>query len=313
MIRRPGIASVRPLRPGTIVGGYEVIAPLVAGGMGQLYQVTDIALGRDAVLKVLHDKHAMRSDLAARLREEGRILAHLDGIGVPAVYAVGDLDEQRPYLVMERLYGRDLQAELSRLGVMSIPTSVRLVLDLLATLAAVHQRSVVHRDVKLDNLFLCESGRVSLLDFGVARRTDEPLDLTQTGMTMGTLRNMAPEQHLGADVDERTDIYAAGLVLFELMTGRGPFDHLGASQSARRAAHCAVSPPAPSSLAPQHVPKPIEDVVLRALSKRREDRYRSAASMARALVEASESAHGNDEGPTFVDPSLWFMGRWDAA
>jgi serine/threonine protein kinase len=313
MIRGPGIVSVRPLRPGRIVGGYEVIAPLVAGGMGQLYQVTDIALGRDAVLKVLHDKHATRVDLAARLREEARVLAHLDGIGVPDIYAMGDLDEQRPYFVMERLRGRDLQAELSRLGVMSVPTSVRLVLDLLATLEAVHQRSVVHRDIKLDNLFLRESGRLSLLDFGVARRTDEPLDLTQTGMTMGTLRNMAPEQHLGADIDERTDLYAAGLVLFELMTGRGPFDHLGVSQSARRAAHCAVSPPPPSSLAPQHVPKPIEEVVLRSLSKRREDRYRSAASLARALVEASESAHGNDEGPTFVDPSLWFMGRWDAA
>lgn len=312
-MRGPGIASARPLRPGTIVGGYEVIAPLVAGGMGQLYEVTDIALGRDAVLKVLHDRHATRADLAARLREEARILAHLDAAGVPAIYAVGDLDEHRPYFVMERLRGRDLQAEIARLGVMSVPTSVRLVLDLLATLEAVHQRSVVHRDVKLDNLFLCESGRVSLLDFGVARRTDEPLDLTQTGMTMGTLRNMAPEQHLGADVDERTDLYAAGLVLFELTTGRGPFDHLGASQSARRAAHCAAAPPTPSSVAPQHIPKAIEAVILRSLSKRRDDRYSSARAMARALFEASETAHGSDEGPTLVDPSLWFIGRWDAA
>jgi len=304
--RGPGIASVRSIRPGAIIGDYEVIAPLCTGGMGQLYAVTDLALGRDAVLKVLLDKHAGRHDLAARLREEARVLAYLGGARVPAVYAVGEVDEHRPYFVMERLYGRDLQGELARFGVMSVPTSIRLVLDLLATLQTIHERSVVHRDVKLDNLFLCESGRLSLLDFGVARRLEDPLDLTQTGMTMGTLRNMAPEQHMGAEADERTDVYAAGLVLFELLTGRGPFDHLGVSQAARRAAHCGAVPPPPSSLAPQVVPRELDVVVLRALAKNKKARFASAVAMARALGDATD--HGNDEGPTFVDPSLWRMG-----
>jgi len=156
--------------------------------------------------------------------------------------------------------------------------------------------------VKLDNLILDDQGRLHLIDFGVARRRDAPLALTRPGVAMGTLRMMAPEQHAGEEADERTDVYAAGLVLFELVTGRGPFDHLSGNAAAMRAAHCGSTPPLPSWCAPQSVPSAVEAVVTRALAKRAEDRFASARAMATALRDTA--GYENIEGPTFVDPSM---------
>jgi serine/threonine protein kinase len=298
---RPGLSATSPLRRGSVVGGYEILVQLCSGGMGQLYEVADLTLGRRALLKVLHERHRGRRDYAARLREEARLLAHLTGARVPAVFGTGEVRDGQPYFVMERLFGRDLRFELARFGLMSVPTSVRIVLDLLDTLAFIHERAVVHRDVKLENLILDDKGRLFLIDFGVARRTDAPLALTRPGIAMGTLRTMAPEQHVGQQADERTDVYAAGLVLFELLTGRGPFDHVGRNAQAIRAAHCASAPPLPSWCAPQNVPSAVEAVVVRALAKRAEDRFTSARAMADALRDTA--GYENVEGPTFVDPS----------
>jgi serine/threonine protein kinase len=128
------------------------------------------------------------------------------------------------------------------------------------------------------------------------------LDLTQTGMVMGTSRSMAPEQHLGAEADERTDLYAVGLLLYELVCGRGPFDHVGRGHIALRTAHCSTPAAPPSALAPQPIPRAVDDVVLRALAKRQRDRFASARVMAEALRAASD--HGSNEGPTYVDPSF---------
>jgi serine/threonine protein kinase len=302
----PGIRSTGALRRGLVVGGYEIVAPLCAGGMGQLYDVVDKALGRRAVLKVLHERHRERQDYAERVREEARVLARLCDARVPAVFTSGELGDGRPYFVMERLYGRDLRGELARFGVMSVPTSVRLVLDLLDTLALIHARAIVHRDVKLDNLLCSDKGELYLLDFGVARRTDVRLALTRPGVAMGTLGWMAPEQLAGEEADERTDVYAAGLVLFELLTGRGPFDHVGRSALALRAAHCGMTPPKPSACASQFVPASVDGVVAKALAKRSRDRFQSARAMAGALRDVT--GYGSDEGPTFVDPSIYREG-----
>lgn len=304
MTRGPGLRSAAATRRAPAVDGYEILGPLRSGGMGQLYDVADKGLGRRAVLKVLAEKHRDRRDYAERVRMEARILAKLFGARVPAVFTSGELADGRPYFVMERLYGGDLGAELKRFGVLSVPTSVRIVLDLLDTLALVHARSIVHRDVKLENLFLNERGDLYLLDFGVARRTDVRLDLTRPGVAMGTVGWMAPEQLAGEEADERTDVYAAGLVLYQLVAGRGPFD--GVTRSAIREAHFHATPAALSACASQLVPRSLDPIVSKALSKRGRDRFASARAMADALRDVC--GPGNDEGPTFVDPSIYREG-----
>ncbi len=297
---RPGAA----LSAGARVGGYRVVGPLCDGGMGQLYEVIDVGLERAGVLKVLHGKHGARADLGERLRQEARLLVELQGARVPMVYATGALDDGRPYFVMELLGGCDLRAELRRLGVMSVPTSARLLVDVLETVVTLHERGIVHRDLKLENLFLGEAGRVFVLDFGVARHRSRSLDLTTTGVALGTLRTMAPEQHLACEVDERCDVYGAGLALYELLTGRGPFDHLARTAQAMRAAHCSTAPAPPSAVAPHSVPPAFDRIALRALAKRPRDRFGTALAMLHAVREASWSL-GADEGPTFIDPEVW--------
>ncbi|MBK6513159.1 MAG: serine/threonine protein kinase [Polyangiaceae bacterium] len=299
----PRAAGRGALRPGAALSGtpYRVRARLASGGMGELFEVEHDDLGRTCVLKVLHTRHLTRPDLGDRLRDEARILASLPASAAPAVYDVGTLDDGRPYLVMERLVGCDLRTELNRFGVLSVPSAARLGSLLLSALSAVHGRGVVHRDVKLENIFLTVEGDVKLLDFGVARRDCAELARTGRGVALGTPRSMAPEQHSASEADARTDLYAAGLVLYELVTGQGPFDESARSVHALSIAHRHKPPPPPSSRAPQPVPPAFERVILKALEKRPCARFGSAREMAAALERASLSTFANDDDPTDVD------------
>jgi serine/threonine protein kinase len=181
---------------------------------------------------------------------------------------------------MELLTGRDLRGELRRLGVLSVPAALDLVAQALDGLEVVHRAGVIHRDLKLENLFLCADGSLKVLDFGIAERVGS--SAPGRGV-VGTARCMAPEQHASGVVDARTDIYAMGLVLYELVAGRGPFDELRGRDHAMRYAHCERRPPPPSTFAPQEVPTSVEEVILKAIAKRPEQRFQSAAEMAAVL------------------------------
>ncbi len=281
--------------------GYRIGEPLCAGGMGQLYRASHPALGRQAVLKVLHQKHLARADHATRLRREARILAKLSGRHTPIVFDLGTLPDGRPYLVMEHLAGSDLKSEVSRHGVLSVPSAIRVTIELLAALAEVHEQGIVHRDVKLENVFLCGDGRVVLLDFGVAQIEEETMLETAPGFALGTPRSMAPEQISCEDADARSDVYAAGLVLYELLTGEGPFDDVASSVHGLRVAHCRRQPPRPSKRSPQPIPEPIERIVLRALSKKPALRFASARDMASALAAVGKFPFDREDEPTLVD------------
>jgi len=297
------LSACRSLAAGDHVAGtpYTVQSSLCAGGMGQLYEVTHSTLGRRAVLKVLHERHFARSDYASRLQREARILAHLSGRRTPVVHDLGTLGDGRPYFVMERLDGADLRTELSRHGVLSVPSAMRVTTELLFALAEVHDHGVVHRDVKLENVFLCEDGRVVLLDFGVSQHDGDALHETGPGVALGTPRSMAPEQISCADADARSDVYAAGLVLYELCTGEGPFDDVGATLHGLRLAHCNHRPPRPSRRSPQPVPDAIEAIIARALSKEPARRFASAREMARAIQAVGRYPFDRDDEPTLVD------------
>lgn len=281
--------------------GYHVVRPIASGGMGRVFEVIHRELGRVCALKVLHERHRDRADHAARMRFEARVMAGLNNPHVPRVYDCGTLDDGRPYFVMDRLVGADLRALVDHYGPLAPGLAVRLAIELLEVLDELHDQGFLHRDIKLDNLFLSQSGSLSLIDFGLVRRLDDPLRLTRRGFAIGTPRTMAPEQHEGEELDRRCDVYGAGVALFELLTGLGPFDAWGPTAAALREAHCDREPPSLALLAPFSIPFDLERIVLRALAKRPGDRFTTAAAMARALAGCALAGEP-DDAPTVVDP-----------
>ncbi len=267
---------------------YRAVRALAEGGMGEIYEVVHETLRRPCAIKVLHERHRDRADLALRLRDEARAVAGLRHPGIVDVFDLGQLADGRPYFAMERLVGSDLRRVVRARGAVEVPRAIDLAVEALDALEAAHDAGIVHRDVKLENLFLCTGGALKLLDFGVAHLPGAP-SAALGGGALGTPRTMAPEQAPlpGAPerpaVDARADLYAVGLALYELVTGCGPFDELGGDREGLRLAHALLDPPPPSMLAPQPIPWPVEAAILRALAKRPEDRFASANAMAEAL------------------------------
>lgn len=273
------------LRDGERVAGtpYVVTRAIGRGGMGEVYAVRHEATGARAALKVLHPRNRDRDDLVARMQREARLLGAVDHRAVVRLLDVGELEDGRPYLVTELLDGQDLAAHLSRRGPMRIPEAIRVIAAALDGLEAIHASGIVHRDVKLENLFLCEDGSVKVIDLGIAKALWRRGSTTPPGVSLGTPRTMAPEQYTLGEIDPRADVYAAGLALYELCAGRGPFDDLRDHPEALRFAHCERRPRPPSALARQPIPTAVEAAILRALAKSPAHRFQSARQMAAAL------------------------------
>ncbi|WP_437657672.1 serine/threonine-protein kinase [Sorangium sp. So ce1182] len=287
--RHRALVEGEPL-PGT---PYAVVRLLGQGGMGEVYEVEHLELGRRFAVKLLHRIHAGRLDLSARMRAEARSIARLRHRSLPEVFDLGATEGGRPYFAMELLEGRDLRTELARLGVVAVPTALGLVLQALSALSLTHAAGIVHRDLKLENLFLCDDGTLKVLDFGVAKLLHDGASLTAPDAVIGTPRTMSPEQCAAQPIDPRADIYAMGLVLYELVAGRGPFDELRGRRDALRLAHCEREPPPPSLLAPQLIPAALERLILRAIAKAPEHRFQTAADMEAAVRRLHEGARSS--------------------
>lgn len=271
-----------PLRLGERAPGtpWILVRLLGKGGVGEVFEVEHALLGRRAALKALLPANAERRGLAERIADEGRILARVRHDNLVEVLDLGLLtDDGRPYLVLELLEGRDLRAELGRIGVLSVPTTLALASQILRGLGALHRAGFVHRDLKLENLFLCDDGRAKILDLGAAEPASGSEGPGARGASLGTPRTMAPEQFEGKPVDGRADLYALGLVLYELVAGRGPFDDIK-DLDALRFAHLDRTPAPPSWFAPQPIPAALDAWILRALEKDPDDRFASAEAMA---------------------------------
>ena len=267
--------------------------------MGEVVEAEHRALGKTVVVKLLQRDLARRPDLVDRMRLEGQALARLEHENLVAVIDLQVTLEGRPYLVMERLRGRTLRDELEQRGALPAAEAIELARQALAGLGAAHDAGIVHRDVTLANLFLCDprpgaTNRVlKLLDFGLAKvvsraggRAPRPLAAsTEEGVTMGTPRFFSPEQAAGTSVDARTDVYAMGIVLYTMVAGRGPFADLVAVDELLDA-HRTLTPPKPSIHAPSPLPEGLDEVIAQAMAKRPDDRFADAASFVRALDEA---------------------------
>jgi len=203
---------------GTTISHYRILEKLGEGGMGVVYKAQDVRLERLVALKVLPDGLAMVPSLRERFVHEARAASALNHPNVAVIYDVGD-DGQRSFIVMELIEGETLRARL-RTGPVTIEQVRSWSLQLADGLRAAHAKGIVHRDIKPDNLLIASSGRLKILDFGIARLADS--SLTATGATLGTVAYMSPEQTLGEKVDHRSDLWSLGVVMYEMLAGRGP-------------------------------------------------------------------------------------------
>ncbi len=277
--------SQREFHDGELIGGtrYQVVSMIGAGGMGCVYLVEHTELGKHFVLKSLLRELAGRKDLVARLRNEWRALAKLEHPNIVNVTDAGTSDGGVPFYVMERLDGCTLGQKLRAAGRLLVPDAIDVAVGVLDGLSAAHDIGIVHRDVKPPNIFVMANGSVKLLDFGIAKVLDrDAAKITGRGLAVGTPRYMSPEQARGERVDGRVDLYATGLILFEMIAGRGPFD---GTRDANELLLAQIGTPAPalSSVAPG-VARELDGLLHRLLSKDPRDRPQTARSVANELL-----------------------------
>lgn len=275
-------AAPEPLAGGAYAGDWQLVRSLAAGGHGVVYLAVHRATGRRAAVKVLSHAYAASPEMASRFVREARILSRLCHPNVVEILELGELPDGRPFVAMELLEGRSLLELVFARGRLSLPEALELLAPVCAALDAAHRAGVVHRDVKASNVFV-ESGdppRVKLLDFGVAHAAGpEDPSITVTGERLGSAHAMAPELIRGEAVDARADVYALGVLLYQLLTGELPF--WSEDQFELERLHLSAPPPRPGRLAP--VPTAVDAVVERALAKRADDRFGSALSFLEAL------------------------------
>ncbi len=282
-----------PLDAGSRLGPYEILAPLGAGGMGEVYRARDTRLGRDVAVKVLPPEFAADPDRVTRFAREARATAVLNHPNILTVYDTGTHDGQ-PYLVEELLEGESLRQRLGA-GPLSPRAATDIGIQVARGLAAAHERQIVHRDLKPDNVFLTTGGGVKVLDFGLAKllapsaapdhdaMTQSTGSHTAPGHVVGTVAYMAPEQARGYGVDLHADIFSLGVLLYEMLAGRRPFRGQTFTDTL-----AAILTEDPEPL-PGHVPPALSSLVRRCLQKRPEDRFGSARDLALALEVISPS------------------------
>src|SRR5256886_8422224 len=270
------------LTSGTKLGPYEIQSPLGAGGMGEVYRARDTRLGRDVALKILPESFAREGDRLHRFEQEARAVAALNHPNILAIFDTGQQNGS-PYLVSELLEGETLRAVLDA-GVLPQRKTIEYGVQIAQGLAAAHEKAIVHRDLKPENIFVNKDGRIKILDFGLAKlaqkanaaAADDGITLTSShtaaGVVMGTASYMAPEQVRGEPADPRTDIFAFGALLYEMLSGKRAFRRDTPAET--MTAVLKEDPPELSD--PGHPISPALDrIVRRCLEKNPEQRFRS--------------------------------------
>ncbi|MGH2910850.1 MAG: Stk1 family PASTA domain-containing Ser/Thr kinase [Solirubrobacteraceae bacterium] len=266
---------------GTIVDDrYRIVARLGSGGMAEVYLAEDNLLGRRVALKLLHHRFAEDQEFVERFRREASSAAGLSHPNVVAVFDRGEWNGTY-YIAMEYLPGRSLKAVVREHGALSPNDAIDIVVQILLATRFAHKRGIIHRDIKPHNVILDEEGRAKVTDFGIARAGAS--DMTMTGSIMGTAQYLSPEQAQGHAVSETSDLYAVGVVLYELLTGNVPFEGDSAVSIALK--QVSVEPVPPSRINPEVSPA-LEGVVMRSLAKEPAARFASADEFIAALQQA---------------------------
>ncbi|WP_401000485.1 serine/threonine-protein kinase [Agromyces sp. GXQ0307] len=267
---------MRPSAGLTFGGRYELQSRIAIGGMGEVWQATDLVIGRQVALKILKDEYLGDPGFLERFRAEARHAALVNHEGIANVFDYGE-EEGSAYLVMELVPGEALSTILEREHVLSTDKVLDIVAQTAAALQAAHAAGLVHRDIKPGNLLITPDGRVKITDFGIARIADQ-VPLTATGQVMGTVQYLSPEQASGHPASPTTDIYSLGIVAYECLAGRRPFT--GESQVAIAMAQINETPPD----LPVTVSEPVRNLVYSCIAKNPADRPQTAAHLARAAT-----------------------------
>jgi serine/threonine protein kinase/Tfp pilus assembly protein PilF len=280
------------ISPGVLLGPYEVLSKLGAGGMGEVYRARDHRLERDVAIKVLPEAMAKDAQALARFQREVKVVAALSHPNILVIFDIGTHDDST-YAVMELLEGQTLRARLKQ-SVLDLPEMLGLACAIADGLSAAHVKGIVHRDIKPDNIFLTAGGVVKILDFGLARLeqrrlfaaapSGDPTIETQPGVLMGTITYMAPEQARGLQADTRSDIFAFGCLLFEMLTGRRPFERPTTADTMAAILHDA---PPTLSASGKSRPMELDRLILRCLEKDPDHRYASTRELAVSLRQLS--------------------------
>ncbi len=282
-----------PVATASLIGRYRVLGELGRGAMGIVYEAADDLLGRPVAIKtiIMSGDGEERADHEARFLQEAKAAGGLSHPNVVTVYDVGRENDVL-YMAMELLDGEELRDVLAR-GQLPLATAVDIAAQVADGLAFAHERGVVHRDIKPSNIMVMRGGTAKIMDFGIARIRTSDIK-TQTGMRLGSPRYMAPEQLLGQGVDRRADLFALGVVLYEMLAGIAPFGGDDIQEVMFRVA--SFDPPAPSRINPA-VPTVLDLVVARAIAKDPAQRYQDAQELAHDLRAAKPATAGAKSPP----------------
>jgi eukaryotic-like serine/threonine-protein kinase len=303
---------------GTKLAHYEITSHLGSGGMGDVYQANDTKLGRSVAIKFLPEALSHDADRVARFQREGRVLASLNHNNIAAIYGVEEING-RHFLVMELVLGETLSDRIKR-GAIPIEEALPIAKQIAEALEEAHEKGIIHRDLKPANIKVTKGGTVKVLDFGLARMREAEGALTNLsnsptlmtapsipGVIMGTAAYMSPEQASGQEVDQRSDIFSSGVVLYEMVTGRSPF--LGESNADTLGRILHTHPP-PVSRTKKAMPRELERIISKCLEKDRERRYQSARELFVDLNNLQRNTGSSVTATLGVQPGARYKFVW---
>jgi eukaryotic-like serine/threonine-protein kinase len=281
-------------------GQFQILQKIGSGGMGSVYKATQPEMNRMVAVKILHPKLANRKDLVSRFRREARAMSHLTHPNTVKVLLYGELDDGSLYIVMEYLEGKNLNQAVRKEGPLPVERAIPILVQVCGALHEAHLQGIVHRDLKPENLFLSTNGGLKdypkVLDFGLAKVTEREMRpgsvmLTQEGMVFGTPEFMSPEQAQGKVLDARSDIYSLATILYEVLTGKLPFDARTPMEYIQL--HVTKPPISLDERIPgKKFPAGLAEVLAKALEKKPENRYKSASDFADALKPFAAGGKG---------------------
>jgi serine/threonine protein kinase len=307
---------MRPVDPfigrDILEGQFKILQKIGSGGMGSVYRAQQTDMNRMVGVKILHPKLANRKDLVSRFRREARAMSHLAHPNTTKVFLYGELDDGSLYIVMEFLDGKNLNQTVRADGPFSVQRALPILIQVCGALDEAHKAGIIHRDMKPENIFLCQQGGLKdyakVLDFGLAKVTEREmrpgsLILTQEGMVFGTPEFMSPEQAQGKVLTPASDIYSLAVILYEVLTGKLPYDAKTPMDYIQ--AHVTVKPiPLDERVPDKHFPPLLSKVIERALAKKPEDRFPSSAEFAAAMQAVLEGRTELPKVPADTAPTV---------
>ena len=286
--RAPAVSEASPFAAGQVIADrYEIQGELGRGGMGMVYRARDRQIGEEIAMKIVRPDHAAFPRLVDRLKSEIRLTRRISHRNVVRAHDLGEWQGVY-FLTMEYVKGITVEAMLNTRGALSVDSTLAIGAQVAEALGVAHELQIIHRDIKPANLLVDESGTLKVMDFGLARVAEPGSGLTQAGFVVGTPGYMAPEQHLGGAVDARSDLFSTGVVLYECLTGRPPFDASSPMAVVDRVLEGRVTP-IRQLLA--HVPPALAAVIERLLRREPADRIQSARELAEQLAQIGQTSH----------------------